>query len=398
MKPFSAKKGVPGFLFSGISSGIKKAGKDLGLIMSATPFSVAGVFTKNRVKAAPVLLCKKRVANGTVQAVLANSGNANACTGRQGATAAAKTCAAVAGRLGIHENLVAPCSTGVIGVPLPVPSIVHHLPALITNASSAGIPDFAEAIMTTDSFPKIVTLQHTVDEKTVKMCGIAKGAGMIMPDMATMLAFVVTNAAVDRRLLGAMLKSQVNETFNRITVDGDMSTNDTVLVLANGCSESRVGTRGSKAGRACEEMLHRVMKKLALMIVKDGEGATKLLTITVHGAKTQTDAKKSCFAVANSNLVKTAFFGEDFNWGRIMGALGSSGAVFDPAKVALYFNDIPAVSHGMGVLKNSARLKRAVKKRSINVKIDLSNGTHSFEVATCDLSYDYVRINADYTT
>ncbi len=398
MKPFHVTEGVPGFFFAGVSTGIKKGKKDLGLILSSKPCTAAGVFTKNRVKAAPVLLCKKRLQKGFAQAILVNSGNANACTGRKGMDDALKTCSGVSSYLDISENLVLPCSTGVIGVDFPLGKILKAVPKLVKEASTDRINDFAESILTTDTHPKIITLKGVVNGETVKIAGIAKGSGMIMPNMATMLAFIVTDAAIEKTLLSQLLKDQVDETFNTITVDGDMSTNDTVLVLANGQSEKTVSSRKSGGFRVFEKMLYEVMKKLSLMIVRDGEGATKLISVSILNARTRGDAKKAALQVANSTLVKTAFFGEDFNWGRIMAALGSSGASLDMDKISIFFNGIQAVRNGQGVKENITRLKKTVKNRSVSLAIDLNHGNKCHEITTCDLSYEYVKINAEYTT
>lgn len=398
MKSFPVKEGIPGFLFGGVAAGIKNSKKDLGIIISSEPASAAGVFTKNRVKAAPLLLCRKRLNKGFCRAVLVNSGNANACTGKKGMADADTTCSRVSSFLKINKNLVVPCSTGVIGVPLPVEKISRAIPGLIQKAGRGGIADFAESILTTDTYPKIAARRETVDGETVKVCGIAKGAGMIGPDMATMLVFIVSNAAVRAELLSQMLKHLVDETFNRITIDGDMSTNDTVLLLTNGRSKNMITSRTSKGYKSFENMLYEVMQQLAVMLVKDGEGATKMLAVKLINARTGNDAKKAALQVANSSLVKTAFFGEDFNWGRIMAALGSCGASFDPERVDIFFNDIPAVRNGQGVKENIAELKKTVKKKEIDVTIDLKKGNRSCEIKTCDLSYEYVRINAEYTT
>jgi len=399
VKSFSFREGIPGFFFSGISSGIKKdQTKDLGLIVSTKPCTAAGVFTKNRVKAAPVLICRKILQQGPIQAVLANSGNANVCTGDKGLKAAKITCANVASYLGIKESLVVPCSTGIIGVPLPAEKIIKAIPKLVKNTTPAGISDFAESILTTDTHPKIIACKDALNGETIKVCGIAKGAGMIMPDMATMLAFILSNIAIEKTLLSQLLKRHVEETFNRITVDGDMSTNDTVLVLANGQSRNIINSPKAKGYKVFEKMLYEVMKRLSYLIIKDGEGATKLINIIVMNAKTVSDAKKAALKVANSCLVKTAFFGEDFNWGRIMAALGSSGVLFNTEKVAISLNNIQAVYNGQGIMENIAKLKKSLKKKTIHVTIDLKKGGGSCEVSTCDFSFDYVRINAAYTT
>jgi glutamate N-acetyltransferase / amino-acid N-acetyltransferase len=399
MKTYSYKKGVPGFRFSGVAGGLKKNGKkDIGLILADAPCTAAAAFTKNIVKAAPVLIGQKRLKSGMAQAVLVNSGNANACTGAQGVQDGEKASAALARQLGISPGLVVPSSTGVIGVPLPVEKLVAGVPALVKNAASGAISDFSDAIMTTDTFPKIVALQDTIDGQTIRVCGIAKGAGMIMPDMATMLSFIVTDVSIDHALLAALVCEKVELTYNRISVDGDMSTNDTVLVLASCKSKILINSVKSEPYRIFSNLIYEVMKRLARLIVRDGEGATKLLLINLKNAKTAAQAKQAAMTVANSPLVKTAFFGQDYNWGRIMAALGRSGAQFDMAKVDIFFNGIQSVLNGQGVTKNIKRLEKIMEKNCIEIAVDLKAGTESCEVTTCDLSYDYVKINADYTT
>ncbi|MEI6126410.1 MAG: bifunctional glutamate N-acetyltransferase/amino-acid acetyltransferase ArgJ, partial [Pseudomonadota bacterium] len=366
MKAFNVNEGVPGFRFAGTLARIKKTtGKDLGLIVGDGPYTAAGAFTKNRVKAAPVVLCKKKLQKGFAQAVLVNSGNANACTGDRGMTDAASCCRSLAAEAGIKEGLVLPSSTGVIGVPLPAEKIIRALPGLVQKASKSGIADFASAIMTTDTFPKIVALEDTVEGKTIKVCGIAKGAGMIMPDMATMLAFIVTDAAVEKRLLAQLVQQKVEETFNRISVDGDMSTNDSVIVLASGKASKPIAGLRSPGYKVFSSLLYEVMHRLSGMIVRDGEGATKLITINVVNARSTGDAKKAALTVANSCLVKTAFFGQDYNWGRIMAALGRSGAYLNMQVVDIYFNGIQGVKNGQGVQKNIEKLKKAITKDTI---------------------------------
>ena len=399
MKKFSPRSGIPGFRFAGIAGGLKKNGKkDIGLLLADEPCTAAGAFTKNIVKAAPVLIGQKRLKAGIAQAVLVNSGNANACSGSQGIRDAETACAALARELGIKPVLVIPSSTGVIGVPLPLKKIVAAVPRLIKNASPRAIFDFSDAIMTTDTFPKIIALQDCIAGKTIKICGVAKGAGMIMPDMATMLCYIVTDTAIDKKLLSALVKQQVELTFNRITVDGDMSTNDTVLVLASGKSNVKINNTNSIGYNVFSKLLHEVMKQLSYLIVKDGEGATKVLVIHIRNARSDGQAKQAAMTVANSPLVKTAFFGEDYNWGRIMAALGRSGAHFDMNKVDIFFNKIQSVRNGQGVLQNIPKLKAVMKKDCMEIAVDLKAGVKSCEVATCDLSYDYIKINADYTT
>jgi glutamate N-acetyltransferase/amino-acid N-acetyltransferase len=399
MKSFSLREGVPGFLAAGITAGIKKNGaRDLGLLLSKKPCVAAGVFTKNRVKAAPVLVCKKRLQKGITQAVLVNSGNANACTGKDGLNSALLTCKETAYALGVSEHLVLPCSTGVIGVPLPAASINKALPRLIKSASPRGIADFAEAIMTTDTFPKVVTRRAVINGDLIKVCGIAKGSGMIMPQMATMLAFILTNAEIKKDLLTTLLKKTAEETFNRISVDGESSTNDTVLLLASGIGSRAIQRKSSTEYKKFALVLQEVMRELSLLIVRDGEGATKLISIRVLHAKSVKDAQNAAFRVANSPLFKTACFGGDYNWGRIMAALGNSGAVFETEKVEITINNLLAVKNGQGFAKNYLKLKNAFKNNRLDISINLHNGRQSCEVFTCDLSYDYVKINAAYTT
>jgi glutamate N-acetyltransferase/amino-acid N-acetyltransferase len=399
MKTFSYSTGVPGFRFSGIAGGLKKNGKkDIGLILADAPCAAAAAFTKNIVKAAPVIIGQKRLKSGMAQAVLVNSGNANACTGAQGIKDAEAASAALARELGIRQGLVVPSSTGVIGVPLPVEKLVAGVPALVTNAAPGAITNFSDAIMTTDTFPKIVALQDSIDGQMIRVCGVAKGAGMIMPDMATMLSYIVTNASIDRKLLASLVREKVELTYNRISVDGDMSTNDTVLVLASCKTKALINSVKSNSYKIFSNLIYEVMKRLARLIVQDGEGATKLLLINVRNAKTAAQAKQAAMTVANSPLVKTAFFGQDYNWGRVMAALGRSGAQFNMAKVDIFFNGLQSVHNGQGVTKHIGRLKKIMEKDCIEIVMDLKAGTKNCEVTTCDLSYEYVKINADYTT
>jgi glutamate N-acetyltransferase / amino-acid N-acetyltransferase len=398
MKSFNPQDGVPGFKVSGIAAGIKKNGaKDLGLIFCDRACVAAGVFTRNRVKAAPVLLCQKRLRGNAAQAVLVNSGNANACTGPAGLADAKATCKQTAALLGIAESLVLPSSTGVIGVPLPSYAIHNALPVLVKNAAKGGITDFAEAILTTDTRQKIVARCDEINGEKIKICGIAKGSGMIMPQMATMLAFIITDAAIESRVFSALLKKTTEETFNRISVDGESSTNDMVLALASAASKKVIRNQDSPAGRQFSRMLHEVMRELALLVVRDGEGATKLITVAIKNARTVHEARGAAFRVANSPLVKTACFGGDYNWGRIMAALGMSGAVFNPDRTDMYINNRLAVKNGQAAA-GSRSLEGSFKKKRIDILIDLHNGGKTYEVFTCDLSYDYVKINASYKT
>jgi len=398
MQKYPIRQGVPGFKFAAVQAGIKNdTNLDVGLIISDKPCSAAGVFTRNKVKAAPVINCAKKIKHGVTQAVLVNSGNANACTGKQGLQAADLTCTALAGQLTIKKQLTLPFSTGVIGVALPHAKIIDALPDLITTAATSKASSFAKSILTTDTCSKKICVREKINGTFVHICGIAKGSGMIMPDMATMLAFIMTDACIDKELLASMLKQENELSFNRICVDGDMSTNDSVLLMAGGKSGVTIKKR-TAAYKQFQAMLRHVMQELALLIVKDGEGATKLLRINVTSARTEADAKKAAMQVARSCLVKTAFFGEDFNWGRIIAAIGQSGAACKTDQITMHFNKILAVKHGQAVPKNEKRLIQIMKKKEIVLSIDLDSGSKTCEVLTCDLSYDYVKINADYTT
>jgi glutamate N-acetyltransferase/amino-acid N-acetyltransferase len=389
---------VNGFLFSGISAGIKKDGKkDLGLIYSEVPAQVAGLFTTNAVKAAPVQLDMERIKKGLCQAIIVNSGNANACTGRPGLRDAEKVSLSVSKKLGIDERLVFPSSTGVIGSPLPTKKIEKGIPELIENLSSEGWMKTVEAIMTTDTFPKIEVATCRVKGKRVKLCGMVKGAGMIRPDLATMLSFLVTDACVKAPLLQRMLEKAAEDSYNRITIDGETSTNDTVLLLANGKASHPLLNRMDRDAEVFQTMLSKVCQRLAESVVKDGEGATKSINILIRGARNKEDAKQAAYTVAHSPLVKTAFFGEDANWGRILCALGYSGARIDPNRIDLFFDQIPIVRRGVGVgSKLEEKAGQVLKKKSFKVIIDLHQGKSGFSVLTTDLSLDYVKINASY--
>ncbi len=396
MRPRDFK--VQGFLFSGISAGIKKDGKrDLGLIYSEVPAQVGGLFTTNAVKAAPVQLDMERIKKGLCQAIIVNSGNANACTGRPGLRDAKKISLSVAKKLGIDERLVFPSSTGVIGSPLPMKKIEKGIPELIENLSSEGWMKTVEAMMTTDTFPKIEMATCRVKGKRVKLCGMVKGAGMIRPDLATMLSFLVTDACIKAPLLQRMLEKAAKDSYNRITIDGETSTNDTVLLLANGKTGHPFLKHMDRDAEVFQTMLSRVCERLAESVVKDGEGATKAIKILIRGARNKGDAKQAAYAVAHSPLVKTAFFGEDANWGRILCALGYSGARIDPNRIDLFFNEAPIVRNGMGVgSKLEEKAGQIIKKKSFRVIVDLHQGKSEFSVLTTDLSLDYVKINASY--
>jgi len=389
---------VPGFLASGISAGLKKnRQKDLALLYSEVPSAVAGVFTTNRVKAAPVLLSMERVRSGSARAVLINSGSANACTGKQGLADIRRLSKFITSSLKVREESVLFASTGVIGKPLPMPLIETNLPLLVASLLPDGLGDAAQAIMTTDTFPKAAIRRKTVNGREVTLAGIAKGAGMIGPRMATLLSFVLSDASISPQALRQSLKDGVQRSFNRITVDGDTSTNDTLLVLANGKAGNRKIVVSTPGYRRFAALLNDLLFSLAKMIASDGEGATKLVEILVQGARTDSEAERVARAVANSPLVKTAFFGEDANWGRILCAAGYSGAPIDPNRVDIFFDDVDIVRRGQGTgPEKESRATSVMKKREYVVRLNLHRGKKSTSIFTTDFSYDYVRINASY--
>ena len=389
-----------GFKAAAYSSGIKKSGKlDLALICADKPVECAGVFTTNKVVAAPVRITESRMRQGLCQAILVNSGNANACTGDQGLRDARRCGDLVAETLDIAPELVAVSSTGVIGVPLPMHCFEEHVPSLCRMLSHDQFDGVAKAMMTTDAFPKMCGRIINIDGQEVRLLGLAKGAGMIHPDMATMLAFVVTDAVLVDGLLDAALRQSVNASFNRITVDRDTSTNDMVLLLASGDAENQEISEGSAAlGQFCGA-LNEIMLELAKMIARDGEGATKLVRIQINGAASDADALATARSVATSQLVKTAFFGEDANWGRIIAAVGYSGADVDPDKVNISFDDVAMVSNGLGLdSAQEARASEVLKKPEFTVTVELALGEGSAYYYTSDLTYDYIKINAHYRT
>ncbi|MGQ9646017.1 MAG: bifunctional glutamate N-acetyltransferase/amino-acid acetyltransferase ArgJ [Thermodesulfobacteriota bacterium] len=389
---------VNGFLFSGIAAGIKKDGKrDLGLIYSEVPSRVAGLFTTNLVKAAPVLLAKQRIKGGRCQALLINSGNANACTGSRGLRDAKKVTSLVAKGLGIKESLVLSSSTGVIGVPLPMKQMEEGIPRLIEALSPDGWMDTVEAMMTTDTFPKVEMATCRILGKSVKICGMVKGAGMIRPNLATMLSFIVTDANIEAPVLQRILDEVAELSYHRITIDGETSTNDTVLLLANGTSGHPPITIMNRDGAVFQSRLLEVCENLAKSVVRDGEGATKFVEISVKGARSGEDAKRAAYAVAHSPLVKTAFFGMDANWGRILCAVGHSGIRMDPNRIDLFFDRKPIVKNGKGVGgRREEEAGQILKNKSFKVTVDLHQGRNEFSVFTTDLSLDYVKINASY--
>jgi len=391
---------VKGFKFAARAAGLKKSGKlDLGLIVSAVPAVSAGVFTTNKVVAAPVLVTAPRVRAGRCQAILVNSGNANACTGQAGLDDA-RACGALAARaLGLAEELVAVSSTGVIGQPLAMECFTRGIPQLVEDLNETAAPQVATAIMTTDSFPKLAAAKGQAGEVDYTLLAVAKGAGMIHPNMATMLAFVLTDAQVAPAFLDQALRRSVDGSFNSITVDRDTSTNDMVVALANGVAETPEIVAGTPAAEEFQHLLDKILLDLAKMIVRDGEGATKLVRIHLQGARDAAQARQAACSVATSSLVKTAFFGEDANWGRIIAAVGYSGAEVDPERVEIRFDAVPVVRDGLGTGKElELRATEVLKQAEFTVTVDLHLGDGCADYYTSDLTYDYVKINAAYRT
>jgi glutamate N-acetyltransferase/amino-acid N-acetyltransferase len=386
-----------GYLAGSVYCGIKAANTsrpDLALIHSTQPAVAAGTFTTNRVKAAPVRVSMAHLrGGGDVRTIIANSGNANACTGLAGIETAKRMAAAVATALELKSRQVMVCSTGRIGVPLPIEKIEASIAELPRSLTRDGSNRAAKAIMTSDTFAKEMAVEFEVDGKVVRLGGIAKGAGMIDPNMATMLCFLTTDAAIEKKQLQHALSVSVEQSFNRITVDGDMSTNDTVLMLANGLAENKPLHHGTAAFRLFQRALDHVTKHLARMIVEDGEGVTKFVEVHVNGATTLSDARKAAEAIANSTLTKCAWFGGDPNWGRIMDALGYSGAKMREETVDIFYDGINAVNGGMPSKTPFAKLQEIVAQKKFTITIDLHVGPAEYTVFTTDLSTNYVKLN-----
>lgn len=385
-----------GFLASGINCGIKKEKKDLALIFSEKPCVATGLFTLNKVKAAPVILDIQKIHLGKkARAIIANSGNANACTGRKGLSDAREMAATVARAAGITEEEVLVASTGKIGEMLPIQKVKSGVTELAGKLSRNGGSNAARAIMTTDLFMKESAVEIRAGGKNVRIGGIAKGSGMIHPGLATMLCFITTDAVIDRGAIVPALQSAVNKSFNMITVDGERSTNDTILILANGAAANRKIKEGVSGYKEFCQALACVCADLAKKVVQDGEGATKFIEIKVKGASSFLEAKDSAFFIARSNLVKTAIFGEDPNWGRIFSAIGNSSAGFIQDMVEISINGVRVVSKGMPV-PNREKAKKALKGRNVCIEVNLNMGSEEAVVWTSDLSYKYVKINAAY--
>jgi len=390
---------VPGVRLSTAAAGIRYQGRDdLLLIELAEGGTCAAVFTRNAFCAAPVTVAREHLAKGPVRYLLINAGNANAGTGSSGLRAARETCRLLAGMAGCALSQVLPFSTGVIGEDLPVDPFAQSVPALLSRLAEDNWASAAAAIMTTDTVPKLVTHQVGLSGGLVTLTGIAKGSGMICPDMATMLAYVATDAEVPQAVLQALLQEAVAGSFNAISVDGDTSTNDACVLLASGRSAVRVDAANSADGQRLGDALNAVCSELAERIVRDGEGATKLVRIRVASAADRAEARTVAYTVAHSPLVKTALFASDPNWGRILAAVGRSGiAELDIDRVRIWLGDVAIVSGGGRDPEYTEAAGQAVMRDSeILIRIDLGRGAATTELLTCDLSYDYVKINAEY--
>ncbi len=393
-----------GFLASGIKAGLKRSGNpDMALVFSERPCNAAGVFTSCRFAAAPVLYCRDVLKKGKgFRSIVVNSGNANACTGAKGISNAQKIAEAVASELEIGSDETLVCSTGRIGVQLPMEKILKGIRKAVLSLSAKNGSDASSAIMTTDTFPKKTAVKLNIAGSEVLIAGMAKGAGMIAPELksihATMICVLTTDALVEKSFLRKCLEECADGSFNRITVDGDTSTNDTVLILANGAAGNKM--LGAKSAGAIQfrEGLKHVMTQLAKQIVLDGEGATKFVTVKVEKARSKGDAEKCAKTVANSLLCKTAWFGGDPNWGRVLAAAGRSGAEFNPDKFELYLDGLCAVRNGMGTDIPEQKLAQIMKNDEFTIRIVLNCGKSGSEIWTNDISYEYVKINADYHT
>ena len=392
---------VKGFRFAGVHGGVKAGDAlDLGLIVADEPAVASGVFTRNRVRAAPVTVSERRLKSGLCQAILVNSGNANACTGKQGKQAALALTRTAARSLRVPSSLVVPASTGVIGVQLPREKIETAIPHLVEDLSEAGALRFARSILTTDRGPKVAQAEVKVGRTTCRVLGIAKGAGMIHPNMATTLAFVTTDIPIRRATLSKLLRQATELSFNRATVDGDTSTNDSIYALASGAATHRAIDEKSAAGQRFLGALTEVLESLAKKIVADGEGAEHLVRIEVRGARTDADAVQIARTIAGSQLVKTALHGCDPNWGRIVAAAGRSGARFNPDHVSVQIGQVSIFRDGTPLMtpKTEAKAAATMKRKEYQISVVVGPGRGLGHYWTCDLGHEYVRINADYRT
>jgi len=385
-----------GFKAAAVASGVKNPGSDrldLALIYSELPTTSAAAFTSSKVKAAPVRLSAAHTKSTATRAIIANSGNANACTGVRGLEDAKTMARGAAVALGLKQREVAVCSTGIIGDPLPIDRITDNIPTLVTSLKVKGWTSAAEAIMTSDTVRKMAGAKFMIGKKEITISAMVKGSGMINPNMATMLCFIATDANIDKATLQAATSTAVEQSFNRISVDGDMSTNDTVIVMANGAAGNRTITNGGASSKLFREALNAVMLKLAKDMVRDGEKATKLVEIQVKGANSHSDAQKIAEAVSNSQLVKCSWNGSDPNWGRVMHAIGHASAKIREELIDIYFNGLIATRSGLATETPVAQLKKAVSSPEFTLCIDLNLGDADYTAYTSDLSEGYVAYN-----
>ena len=395
---------VKGFKAAGITAGLKKSGKkDLALIYSEYKAVSAAVFTKNLVKAAPILVDMENIKSENTQAIIVNSGNANACTGEDGYKNAKKMTEIIAEKLNLHPTEVLVESTGIIGVQMDMEKVASGLEKIVPELSEEGGHNAGEAIMTTDTFPKNLAVKIEIGGKEVTIAGIAKGSGMIHPDMATMLAFLVTDISIDKKLLQKVFSKSTDDSYNMVSVDGDTSTNDMAGILANGAAgNTKITDENSEEFKIFKEALNFVNKELAKSIAKDGEGATKLIEVTTKNARTMEDAKKVSKSVITSSLFKAAVFGSDANWGRILCAVGYSGAELIVDKIEIFIKGedkiIQVAKNGMGIDFGEEKVEKILKEEKVGVIVNLNDGNYDATAWGCDLTYDYVKINADYRT
>ena len=388
-----------GFKAAGVKAGIKKSGNlDLALIYTEKEAAVAGVFTKNAVAAAPVIVSREVVKGGKAHAIVANAGCANACTGETGLANARKMAALAAAEVGCAPDEVLVGSTGIIGVNLPMDKLEAGIKAAAAELSEDGSKNAGNAIITTDTYSKACSCEVEIGGQAVRFGAIAKGSGMIQPNMATMLCYITTDANISSQLMQKALSEIVEVSFNMISVDGDMSTNDTVLVLANGASGAAEITDGSPEYEKFYATLKEICQELSKRIAADGEGATKFLTINVSGTKTFEDAKTVAMSIAKSPLVKTAFFGEDPNWGRVICAVGYAGIPMVPEKTVIKFGGVPVYANGLGAEFNEDEIHKVMAEHDIVIDVEMGMGDAQATVWSCDFSYEYVKINGEYHT
>lgn len=385
-----------GFRANGVHCGIKRKRPDLALVVSHTPAAAAAVYTTNLVQAAPIAVTKEHMAGGVLQAVVANSGNANACTGERGLADARRMARQTAKALGVATEHVAVASTGVIGEPLPMDKVDAGIEQAAAGLDGDGGDAAAEAILTTDTASKQISIQFELNGRPVRLGGMAKGSGMIHPNMATMLAFITTDAPIEGEALQQTLARSVERTYNRITVDGDTSTNDIVVAMANGAAGGEPVGFDDAALAVFADALDFVNEHLAKAIAKDGEGATKLIEVRVTGARSEEDAVQVAKSVAGSSLVKTAVYGNDANWGRILAAAGYSGVTLDPAHIDIFLGDVLVATGGAGADFDEAEAQRALQQPEVALTVDLKAGTERAVAWTCDLTEKYIEINASY--